>query len=290
MSKEYLKLENKFRKMTGYSHALALNSGTSALHLALLAMGVKDGDEVIVPDFTFASCAFAVSYCNAKPVFVDCDDRLNIDVCKIEEKITKKTKVIMAVHVYGRRCNMEAIFTIAKKHRMLVLEDLSEAHGLYPTGDIAIYSFQSSKIISAEEGGMLITNNNNWAKEISLRKTLSNRGDYYHPIMGFNYRMADSQAKLALKSLSKLKENLRKRRKAEMKLTKLYGISPYRDVVWVFDYVCKSEEERDWMLKTIPKSRHFFKPMSSLPMYNQPVGPKALIYSKLGIVIPIKIG
>lgn len=285
----YKQLETEFTKFTGYKHAIALNSGTSALHLALLAMGVKEGDEVIVPDFTFASCAFAVSYCNAKPVFVDCDDTLNIDVSKIEEKITKKTKVIMGVHVYGRRCDMEGIKKIAKKYKLKTLEDLSEGHGIQPTGDIAIYSFQASKIIHAEEGGMLITNNNKWCKEISLRKTLANRGDYFHPFIGFNYRMTNSQASLILTSLRRLKLSLQHRRRAEKELDKTYGVQPYRDVVWVYDYVAQGEKNRNFMLKQIKGSRPFFKPLSSLPTYKQEVGKNALKYSKLGLVIPVKI-
>lgn len=278
----YQTLQNEFTHWTGYKHAVALNSGTSALHLALLAMGVKKGDEVIVPDFTFASCAFAVSYCNATPIFVDCDDTLNINVKLIEKKITKKTKVIMAVHVYGRRCNMEAIRLIASDYGLLVLEDLSEGHGIQPTGDIAIWSFQSTKIINAEEGGMLVTNNDKWAEEISLRKTLANRGDYYHPFIGFNYRMPDSQAKLALNSFYHLKKNLKYRRKKEFDNDR-----PYRDVVWVNDIVYKTQEERDRMLKEIPNSRPFFKPLSSLPMYNQKVGKKAKYYSERGLVVKI---
>ena len=278
----YQTLQNEFIKWTGYKHAIALNSGTSALHLALLAMGVGKGDEVIVPDFTFASCAFAVSYCNATPIFVDCDDILNINVKLIEKKITKNTKVIMPVHVYGRKCNMEEIKKIAKKHNLLVLEDLSEGHGIQPTGDIAIWSFQSTKIINAEEGGMLVTDNDKWAEEINLRKTLANRGDYFHPIIGFNYRMPDSQAKLALYSFSLLKKNLKLRRKKEYDNGR-----PYRDVVWVNDVVYKTEKERDEMLKVIKNSRPFFKPLSSLPMYKQKVGKKADYYSKRGLVVKI---
>lgn len=280
----YQTLQNEFAKWSGYKHAVALNNGTSALHLALLAMGVKEGDEVIVPDFTFASCAFAVSYCNAKPIFVDCDDTLNIDVDKIIPKITERTKVIMGVHVYGRRCNMERIRQIANDFGLLVLEDLSEAHGIQPIGDIAIWSFQSTKIIHSEEGGMLVTNNNKWAEEINLRKTLANRGDYYHPILGFNYRMPDSQAKLALQSFYSLDYNLSARRALEADNNR-----PKRDVVWVNDYVYETEQERDEMLKKIPNSRPFFKPLSSLPVYNQPVGEKADYYSRRGLVVKLDL-
>lgn len=283
----YKTLQEEFSKWTGYKHAIAVNNGTSALHLALLAMGVKQGDEVIVPDFTFASCAFAVTYCNATPIFVDCDDSLNIDVSKIEEKITEKTKVIMGVHIYGRRCNMEAIKEIAQKHNLYVLEDLSEGHGIQPTGDIAIYSFQQTKIINSEEGGMIITNNDKWAEEMSLRKTLSNRGDYYHEILGFNYRMPESIAKLALTSFRNIDNNLLFRREKEKSLEKIYPKGGYRDVVWVYDIMFPTEEERNKALKVIGNSRPFFKPLSTLPMYNQKPGEKALYYSQRGLVIKI---
>lgn len=275
----YKKLELEFSKWTGYKHAVALNSGTSALHLGLLAMGIGEGDEVIVPDFTFASCAFAVSYCNAKPVFVDCDDTLNMDWTEIEDKITPKTKAIMAVHVYGRKCNMLEIDRIAKKHNLLIIEDLSEGHGITPTGDIAIYSFQETKIIHAEEGGILITNNDTWTDEVRLRKTLANRGDYFHPMIGFNYRMTNTQAVIVLQSLLDIDMNLMKRREWEQEMRKIHGETmPERDVVWVFD-----------SLKPLEDSRPFFKPLSSLPMYGGIcTSPRAEYYSKTGNYIKYK--
>jgi dTDP-4-amino-4,6-dideoxygalactose transaminase len=182
---------------------------------------------------------------------------------------------------------MEAIREIAGKHNLYVLEDLSEGHGIQPIGDIAIYSFQATKIIHSEEGGMLITNNDKWAEEINLRKTLANKGDYFHPIMGFNYRMANSQAQLALDSFHSLAWSLKNRRNKEAELDKIYGKGKYRDVVWVYDIICGSEQERDEKLKTIPNSRPFFKPLSSMPMYNQKVGEKALYYSQRGLVIKL---
>lgn len=283
----YKELEKQFKEWVGYDYAIALNSGTSALHLALLAMGIKEGDEVIVPDFTFASCAFAVSYCRATPVFVDCDDTYNINVDLIEESITDKTKVIMPVHVYGRKCNMDRIHEIAKRYNLLVLEDMSEGHGIQPSGDIAIYSFQSTKIIHAEEGGILVTNNEKWNDEISLRKTLANQGDYFHPFIGFNYRMPDSQAKLALESLNNIQDNLKKRREIESELKESYPHGKYRDVVWVYDILYPTEQQRDIALRTIPNSRPFFKPLSSLPMYNKSVRDKSLDFSKRGLVLKI---
>lgn len=289
----YKTLESIFAEWTGYNYAIAVNSGTSALHLALLAMGVGKGDEVIVPDLTFVACAFAVSYCGATPVFVDVGEDYNIDPELIEEKITPKTKVIMAVNLYGRRCKMKRIREIADKHKLLILEDMSEAHGIQPTGDIAIYSFQSSKIIHAEEGGLILTNNKQWSDDCKTRKTLSNDGTYYHDRLGFNYRMPDKQAELALKSLRGLFKELKRRRKVEQLYLKVFG-KEYetaelpRDVVWVFDFLANSEKERDRIIKQNKGARCFFKPMSSLPMYKSKTGKNALRFSKLGIVLPIK--
>ena len=153
------KLEKEYAKFCGKKYAIAVNSGTSALHLALIAMGVKKDDEVIVPDFTMAACGFAVNYCGAKVVTVDCKNDLTIDETLIEEKITKKTKAIMPVHIYGRLCNMKAINNIAKKHGLKVIEDACEAQGA-DTGhaDITCYSLYKNKIIAGEEGGIVTTN------------------------------------------------------------------------------------------------------------------------------------
>jgi dTDP-4-amino-4,6-dideoxygalactose transaminase len=285
MKQAYEILEDKFCKFTGKKYCVALNTGTSALHLALLALGVKKGDEVIVPDFTFVACAFAVSYIGAKPVFVDCGDDMLIDPKLIEKKITKKTKVIMPVHLYGRRCNMSAIIKIANKHNLKVLEDVSEAHGIkLSNADVAIYSLQSSKIINSQEGGIVVTNNKETHDKIVHLKGLANDGKYYHDTIAFNYRMPNCVAELALKSLKSYTSNVKKRNEE----AKRRGFQC--DVAWVTVYFAENKEERDWMLKYIPKSRTTFKPMSTLPMYKgQKVGKKALEFSKRGLVIPISV-
>jgi dTDP-4-amino-4,6-dideoxygalactose transaminase len=279
----YQKLESGFAKFANKKYAVALNSGTSALHLALLAMGVGKGDEVIVPDFTFVACAFAVSYTGAKPIFVDCGDDMLIDPKLIEEKITKRTKVIIPVHLYGRRCNMTAIMKIAKKHNLKVLEDVSEAHGIkLSDSDVAIYSLQSSKIINSQEGGILVTNSKKIHDKVVHLKGLANNGVYYHDTIAFNYRMPNVVAELALKSLKSYTSNIKKRNKE----AKRRGFKC--DVAWVTVHLCQSEENRDEILETVPKSRATFKPMSTLPMYKgQKVGKKALDFSKRGVVLPI---
>lgn len=279
----YIKLQNAFAKFSGKKYAVALNSGTSALHLALLALDIGRGDEVIVPDFTFVACAFAVTYTGAKPIFVDCGDDMLIDPDLIEAKITKRTKAIMPVHLYGRRCDMDKIMKIAKKHKLKVIEDVSEAHGVkLSDSDIAIYSLQNSKIINSQEGGILVTDRYDIIETVTHLKGLSNDGKYYHDMVGFNYRMPNCVAELALASLKSYTSNIKKRNK----IAKERGFKC--DTAWVTVYMAENEEERDWLLENVPKSRTTFKPMSTLPMYKgQKVGKKALDFSKRGLVIPI---
>lgn len=199
---QYKKLEEEFSKFSNQEYCVALNSGTSALHLALLALGIGKGDEVIVPDFTFVACAFSVSYTGATPIFAECSNFV-LDENKLEDKISYRTKAIMAVHIYGKECNMEAIHNIAKKYGLKVIEDCSEHHTvkIHPDTDVAVYSLQESKQIHCEEGGILATKHKYIYDEVNLLKTFYHTGDYYHQKISYNYRMPESQAKLALKSL-----------------------------------------------------------------------------------------
>ncbi len=279
----YKQLETEFAKFAGKKYAVALNSGTSALHLALLVLGVGAGDEVIVPDFTFVACAFAVTYTGAKPIFVDCDNTMNMDPDLIEAKITKKTKVIMAVHLYGRKSDMKKIMAIAKKHKLKVIEDVSEAHGVkLSNSEIAIYSLQNSKIINSQEGGILVTNNKAHVDKVIHLKGLSNDGKYFHDVVGFNYRMPNATAELALKSLKNFKKNIKQR----AKIAKMRGFEC--DSAWVTVTMCSNEDVRDDVLRQAKNWRCTFKPMTTLPMYRgQTVGKKALDFSQRGLVIPI---
>lgn len=281
---EYKKLEKEYAKFVGSKYAVSCNTGTAALHLALVTLGIGSGDEVIIPDFTMVACGYAVAYTGAKPIFVDCDDTLCIDWKLIEAKITKKTKAIMPVHIYGRLCNMKEIMRIARKHNLKVIEDACEAQGAVfnSKADITCYSFYKNKIIHAEEGGMCTTNNKKYAKRINYFKNMAfgPKHNYFHTDIGFNYRMADSQAKMALQSLEDYPKENKRRRKIENKLEPLIGKMPYRDAVWVLD-----------TFRPIPKElpqREFFKPLSSMPMFSgKCVSPKAEYYSKKGKYIVI---
>lgn len=268
----YKQLEEKYAKFTGSNYAVSCNSGTSALHLGLLALGIQRGDEVICPDFTMASCGFAISYCGATPVFIDCDDSLCIDPKLIEAKITKKTRAIMPVHIYGRLCNMKEILRIAKKHHLKVIEDACEAQGaVYKSkADITCYSFYENKIIHAEEGGMCTTDNKEYADRINYLKNMafSPEHDYFHKEIGYNYRMPNSQAKLALESLKDYPKENKRRRKIEKEFYKGNIDFKPHDAVWVLPFDAFGD-------------RDFFKPLSTFPMYGGHCqSPKALYYSR----------
>jgi len=277
----YEKLEKRYAKFTGSLYCVAVSSGTAALHLSLVALGIGKGDEVIVPDFTMAACGFAVTYTGATPVFVDCGDDLNIAVDLIEAKITAKTKAIMPVHIYGRLCNMKRIKKIADKHGLKIIEDACEAQGAVfdSIADVTCYSFYANKIISAEEGGAITTDDEELKDTIKDLKNMSfgKRHDYFHNKIGFNYRMPESQAKLALKSLRRVGRELRRRRRVERdydRMTPSKDKMPFRNVVWVYDTLSPLKGK---------DTRPFFKPLSSFPMYGGKCqSPKAEYYSRVG--------
>lgn len=207
--------ENQFAEYCGCKYGIAVCNGTIALHLALIGLGIGKGDEVIVPTFTMIASAFAVCYTGAKPVFVDADkDTWNIDVKKIEEKITSKTKAIMPVHIFGKMCDMDAIHALAKKYNLYVLEDAAEAHGASYHGvkagassDIAAFSFFANKNITTGEGGMVITNNKEFYDRARYFKNvcfpLDGPRNYQHEDIGYNYRMSNVVAAIGLAQVEK---------------------------------------------------------------------------------------
>ncbi len=215
------KFEEDFAKYIGVKHAISVVNGTAALHVALLALGIRKGDEVIVPAFTMASTWLAVIYTGAKPVFVDCElETYNIDVTKIEKKITKKTKAIIPVHIYGHACDMDGIMKIAKKHHIFVIEDAAEAHGgeykgkkAGSIGDVNCFSFYANKIIMSGEGGMVVTNSDKIAIEAAKLKDLyhSEKKRFIHEKVGYNYRLTNLQAAVGVGELSNIETYLKKK-------------------------------------------------------------------------------
>lgn len=222
--------EEAFAKYCGVKYAVAVCNGTVAIHLALSALGIGKGDEIIIPSFTMIATAFAVCYTGATPVFVDADkDTFNIDVTKIEEKITSKTKAIIPVHIFGNMCNMDEIQRIAKKHNLFIIEDSAEAHGAEYKGkksgsfsDIASFSFFANKNLTTGEGGMVVTDNEEYYKKCKYFKNMCFPVDaprvYLHDDIGFNYRMSNLHAAIGLAQVEKADEY----RDMRIKNAKLY--------------------------------------------------------------------
>lgn len=212
-------LEKSFINLSGASYASALSNGTATLHLALLTLGIKAGDEVIVPAFSYVATANIVELVGATPVFVDIDiTTFNIDVSKIEAAITTKTKAIIPVHEFGLVCDIESIMVIAKKHNLFVIEDAACALGaLYKNkhvgsfGDFGSFSLHPRKAISSGEGGVLITNNSDSDKKIKILRNhgteiINGKMDFTE--FGFNYRMTDFQAALVVSQMDRLQQSI----------------------------------------------------------------------------------
>ncbi len=196
------KFEKEFAEYIGTSYSRGLNSGTSALHLALIALGIKAGDEVIVPAHTFIASAWGASYIGATPVFVDClPDTWEIDPAAVEKAITPKTKAIIAVHLYGMPADMDSLQKISKAHNIPIVEDCAQAHGaLYnglkvgSIGAIGCFSFYPSKNLGAfGEAGAITTNDQSIADQISMLRSHGAKVRYYHDVVGYNMRLEGMQ-------------------------------------------------------------------------------------------------
>ena len=276
----YLDLEKEYAEFIGTEHCVTVNTGTAALHVTLEALELPEGSKVIVPDFTMYASALSVFYARLKPVFVDCDENLLIDLDKVEEIIDEDTKVLMVTHIYGRTVDMKRVMSIAKKYNLRVIEDACEAQGASQMGkmigsfDIGCFSFYSNKIIHGEEGGVITTNDKLLADKIRDMKSMSfgKTHNYYHKKIGFNYRMTNSQAKLILDSLHDSVKNIKRRQEITDIFNSLfpnkYKMPNNRDVVWVYDLKHKNAED---LVKTLKENsinaRHSFKPMSSMPLF-----------------------
>ena len=290
--------EKKFAEFCNVRHGVSCNNGTSALHLALAAIGIGQGDEVIVPDFTMIASVNAIIYTGAKPVFVDADkETWCIDPAKIEEKLTKRTKAIMPVHIYGHPCDMDRIKEISKKRGIRIIEDAAEAHGAEyknkrcgSLGDVAAFSFYGNKIITTGEGGMVVTDDVKIAEKAKeLRNHCFGKGDerFTHRCIGFNYRMTNIQAAIGLSQIENADELVNARiRNARLynsflsknKVTAEDIILPpekpwAKNAYWMYGIVLKDsvnlsrDEIMAKLLKEGIESRSFFMPMHSQPCF-----------------------
>jgi dTDP-4-amino-4,6-dideoxygalactose transaminase len=195
---EVAAFESEFSGYVGARQGVAVNTGTSALHLALLAAGVGPGDEVITVPFTFVATVAAIGYTGARPVFVDIDLKsLTLDVTQLEAAITHRTKAIVPVHLYGQPADMDPILAIARQHGLIVIEDACQAHGaeykgrrVGSLGDLACFSFYPGKNLGAcGEGGMVVTSNEQYAETLRMYRDWGQAKKYHHVLRGYNYRM-----------------------------------------------------------------------------------------------------
>ena len=213
--------EGKFARYLNVKKAVSTQNGTAGIHIALHELGIKDGDEVIVPALTFVATANPVMYVGARPVFVDVDSSTwNISPEEIEKNITEKTKAIIPVHLYGNPCDMEEICKIARKYSLYVIEDATESLGAtYKNrytgtfGDLGIFSFNGNKTITTGGGGMVVGNDEKRLEHIKflVNQARDEAKGYYHSEIGFNYRMTNIEAPLGLAQLERLDEFLRKK-------------------------------------------------------------------------------
>jgi perosamine synthetase len=228
--------EEGFAQMCGVRHAVATSSGTTALHVAMLAHGIGSGDEVITSAFTFIASANSVLYAGAKPVFVDIDPRtFNLDVNQIEAAITPRTKAILPVHLYGLACDMDPILSLAEKHGLVVIEDACQSHGAtykgkkvgsFGTGTFSLYP---TKNMTSGEGGMITTNDPVIDEKCRVIRQHGMRVRYYHDELGFNFRMTDIHAAIGLAQLHKLEQfNAKRQANAKFLSENLKGVvTPY---------------------------------------------------------------
>lgn len=286
--KEYAKRVSK----TAY--AVAVNSGTSALHLSLVACNIGPGDEVILPTFTMIATVNAVRYCGATPVLVDADPvTWNMDVTTIAAKITKKTRAIMPVHIYGLPVDMDPINKLAKKHGLWVIEDASEAHGaMYKgsmvgsLGHVAAFSLFANKIVATGEGGIITTNNKKLADLIRLLRghAFTPSHHFWHQYVGYSYEMTNLAAAVGLGQAERVDELVAKRRKNGALYSRLLGSIPgitvpvepkgYTNVYWMYcivvdknAYGIDRDALRDILAKKGIETRTFFVPVHFQPPY-----------------------
>lgn len=287
------RFEREFAAYCGSRNAIGCCNGTVALHLIIAGLGLGPEDEVLVPSFTFIASANAVAYAGATPVLVESSvDSWNIDPSKLEEALTPRTRAVLAVHLYGRPCEMEAIFAFAETHKLLVIEDAAEAHGarignkrVGSFGVASSFSFYGNKIITTGEGGMVTTDDDELAARMRLLRGqgMDPKRRYWFPVMGFNYRMTNLAAALGCAQLERIDELIDRRR--AIARCYCYHLAPSANqlglqlpsepdgvfhVHWLFS-LRVPQEKRDELMRILQTkgidSRPFFPALHTLPVY-----------------------
>ncbi len=310
---EYINaFEQKFAEFCGTKYALTCSNGTTALHLALITLGIKPGDEVIIPDLTFVATANAIKYVGADVVIVDVEaETLCIDPVAIEKAITDKTKAIIPVHLYGHPANMPAIMDLARKHNLVVIEDAAEAHGaeidgkkVGSWGHCSCFSFYGNKIITSGEGGMITTDDEVFYNRARYLRdhAMSPEKRYWHTEVGYNYRMTNLQAALGLAQLERVNEILEKKQEIfswyehalrdqpSIKLNRTSNGA--KNVYWMILMEIEgiTEQQRDEFMRSLRQldvdSRPYFYPLSDMNDYPGTNTPVTHRVYKTGINLP----
>jgi perosamine synthetase len=291
--------EDVFARFCGTRHAIVTNNGTTALHLALVALGVGPGDEVIVPTLTYVATANAVRYCGATPVFADSDPAtMTIDPASAAARISDRTKAILPVHLYGHPANMAEIKDLAVRHGLAIVEDAAEAHGALcdghrvgGIGDCGVFSFFGNKIITTGEGGAVTTNDDGLAARLRLYRGQGMDPDrrYWFPVVGYNYRMTNVAAAIGVAQMERVEQNLAARKQLakwytdrladHADLFDLPRTAPWAShVFWMYTVILReaATAQRDQVMRKMAseqiETRPVFYPMHILPPYKEEHG------------------
>lgn len=289
---KHKEFEENFAKYIGTEHAVSTSSGTTALHIALLAIGIGKDDEVIIPPVTFFATASTVLFCGAKPVFVDIDpDTFNMDMGKIEEAITPNTKAVMPVHMYGQPVDMDPLVEIAERHNLKVIEDACQSHGAEYNGkkvgrfgSASCFSFYPTKNMVVGEGGMIVTDSQDVKTECMLLRDHGEITHYEHVVLGHNFRMTEIGAAIGIEQLKKLPDFVQKRREnagmLDEGLRDLEGIQTpvvIENATHVYyQYIIKVDEgfplDRDQLVEYLKQ-----KGIGARPSYPKPLSEQAIL-------------
>lgn len=311
------RFEQKFADLTATRYALSCSNGTCALHLALMALGVGPGDEVIVPDLTYVSTANAVHYVGATPVFADCDpETWTIDPASVGRLISNRTKVVIPVHLFGVPADLSVLKKLADKHSLAIIEDAAQAHGakwvnrpVGSWGKLSTFSFYGNKIIATGEGGMVCTNDEHLASRV--RKLKGQGADptrrYYFDEVGYNYRMTNLACAIGLAQLERLEGMIERRRivglwydemlsEFDLPLQSQHSPPEAASVLWMYGVVLRERcgMDRDTLATSLGlqgiETRPFFHSLSALPMYrhcrNDNGCPNSRRLAEAGLMLP----
>ena len=303
---EVLAFENEFSYLVNERECVAVNSGTSALHIALLSLGIGAGDEVIIPSFTFAATANSVALTGATPIFIDIDiDTYNIDPGLIESAITPRTKAIQVVHLYGLPANMIRIVEIARKNKLLLIEDAAQAHAasingqpVGTFGDAAAFSFYPTKNMTSGEGGMIVFKDKDQARLAKLYRNQGMEKRYQNEIVGFNLRMTDIHAAIGRAQLKHLLKWSKKRQDNAMALSKqlenvAIPIVPIGFSHVFHQYTIRVSKNRDNFAEKLTQSGignsvYYPTPVHKLPAFNISVSlPQTQIATESVLSLPV---